>query len=118
MKLAFFKHVGVSSLAAGWVTSHTGSQIPKLLLQLPNENEVGRGKPGQANPLEISKWHFCSPFLQTTLFFLDMGMGFQMKTPIIHYGFKTFGRIFVQKVGARDSQFNLRMFFNWVAQPS
>ena len=47
-----------------------------------------------------------------------MGMGFQMKIPIIHYGFKTFGRIFVQKVGARDSQFNLRMFFNWVAQPS
>ena len=76
MKLAFFKHVGVSSLAAGWVTSHTGSQIPKLLLQLPNENEVGRGKPGQANPLEISKCGFCSPFLQTTLFFFRYGHGF------------------------------------------
>ena len=50
------------------------------------------------------------------MFFLDMD--FKIQLPIIHDGFKTFGRIFVQKVGEKDSQFNLRMFFNWVAQPS
>ena len=41
-KFAFFKDVGVSS-PVGWVTYDAGSQIPKLLLQLPNENEVGGG---------------------------------------------------------------------------
>ena len=77
-KFAFFKDVGVSS-PVGWVTYDAGSQIPKLLLQLPNENEVGGGK-GQANPLEISK--FVSRYG-----FYDFTMTF----PLIHYGFKIFG---------------------------
>ena len=45
-------------------------------------------------------------------------MDFKMKFPIIHYGFKMFAWVFVREVGERDSPFNLRMFFNWVAQQS
>ena len=37
-----------------------------------------------------------------------------MRFPLIHCGFKIFGWIFIQKIGERDSQFDLHIFFNWV----